>query len=136
MKKLIIVLFFFALISPVFVLSEDIDHPSWYYVNVPVERVIPTVFGYVVQYRSSSSVIATVGIPIDWFTDQASKAELRYIYAPRGWPTMSIFYSDGEFSHVRLYVHRSRSHQTWGYVPAGTDVSRFFGDGETFNIQF
>ena len=136
MKKLIVVLFFFALISPVIVLSEEIDHPKLYYINVPVERIFPTASGYVVQYRNSTNLVGTVGIPIEWFTNSGGKAERVHLDNPRGWPTMTVFYSDGEFSHVRLYVHSSRSHQTWGTVPMGADVSRFFGDGESFNLQY
>ena len=136
MKKLIVVLFFFAIVSPIFILADQVDHPKLYYINVPVERIIPTGSGYLVQYRNSTSIISTIGIPINWFTDAASKAEMVHLDNPRGWPTMTVFYSDGEFSHVRLYIHRSRSHQTWGNIPMGTDVARFFGDGETFNIQY
>ena len=136
MKKVIIILVFLALISPVFAQNTTGDYPHLYYVNVPVERIFPTSSGYIVQYRSSSNVIGTIGIPIEWFNASASKAEFVHLDNPRGWPTMSIFYNNGEFSHVRLYFHRSRSHQTWSTIPNGTDVSRFFGDKEAFNIQF
>jgi len=136
MKKLIFVLVLFALIIPVFAQSNSSELPRVYYTNVPVERVIPTTQGYIIQYRSTSSIIATIGIPIDWFQSAASKADIVQLVSGHDWPSMSVFYKDGEFSHVRLYVHRSKAHTTWGSVPQGTDVSRFFGDGESFNIQY
>jgi len=135
MKKLIIVTIFLALISPVFAQSiSDGNESNMYYVNVPVERVYPTGKGYVVQYRKGMGV-ATVGIPNEWFTDAASKAEL--ITLPRGatWPTMTVFYREGEFSHVRLYVHPAKSHPTWSSVSQSTDVSRYF-ESDTIVLEF
>ncbi|MCL2759440.1 MAG: hypothetical protein FWD22_04445 [Treponema sp.] len=133
MKKLIFVLVFLAFISPVF--AED-SEATIYYINVPVEKIIPSKEGYIVQYRSSSSVIATVGIPNEWFYDAASVAEKVRLGVASDWPTMSIFYLDGKFSHLKLYVHPVKSHQTWGSVPQGTDLSRFFTDKESFKIRF
>ena len=135
MKKIIIVLVFLALIIPAFAQSNSSELPNLYYFNFPVERIIPTTLGYIVQYRSASAIIATIGIPIEWFQDAASRADKIQLHSGRDWPSMSVFYADGEFSHVRLYVHRSNAHQTWGNIPQGTDVSRFFGDGDSFNLQ-
>jgi len=133
MRKFIFVLFLIALITPVF--AQDVGDRSLYYVNVPVERIYPTSEGYIVQYRNSS-IIATTGIPNEWFTASAGKAEMLSLPPGRDWPTMSVFFRDGEFSHLKLYVHRSKGHWTWGNIPVGTDLSRFFGDKETFNFQF
>ena len=135
MKKLLIVLFLFALIIPVFAQNNSREPARLYYINVPVERIFPSLEGYIIQYRSSASVIATVGIPIEWFNAAAGKAQIKHLAAASDWPTMSVFYSEGEFSHVRLYVHRSRTHQTWGTIPQGTDVARFFGDRDSLSLQ-
>ncbi|MDR0302213.1 MAG: hypothetical protein LBI04_07885 [Treponema sp.] len=140
MKKLIIVLFFLALVSPVFAQNNSNDeegNPNVYYANVPVEKIYLAGTGYVVQYRMSTSQIGTIGIPYSWFTDAASTAEL--VRLPKGpnWPNMSIFYKDGNFSHIRLYVHGHKSHQTWGVTPQGADVSRYFPeDKDSFNFKF
>jgi len=138
MKKLIIVLFFLALITPVFAQTTSPENPaSLYYVNVPVEKVIVTSTGYIIQYRTASNVLAIVGLPNSWFTDAASCAELLKLPSASDWPTMSIFYKDGKFSHVRLYVHPAKSHWTWGSVPMGTNVSSYFTDDpESFKIQY
>jgi hypothetical protein len=106
-----------------------------YYINVSVEKIYPTNQGYVVLYRTQRG-IGTIGIPNRWFVEAAGRADV--VRLPRGasWPTMSIFYNDGEFSHVRLYVHSHKSHTTWGSMPQGTNVSRFFPEEDTFDIQF
>jgi len=148
MKKIFLMLFLSALIAPVFAQSSSADAGSIFCINVPVERIYITSQGYVVQYRSSSSILATIGIPIAWFGNaiyshgstsyggSANKAEVVRLPSVGDWPTMSVFYMDGEFSHIRLYVHQLKSHPTWGSIRQGTDVSRFFGDGETFDIRY
>jgi hypothetical protein len=137
MKKFTIVLVFLALISPVFGQNNSgNDSNNIYYVNVPVERVYPSSEGYIVQYRTGSgSIVATVGIPLSWFRDASGCAELLRLPSGGDWPTMSVFYVDGKFSHVRLYVHPVKSHVTWGSIPQGADLSGFFTDQESFDIR-
>ncbi|MDR0442268.1 MAG: hypothetical protein LBH44_02540 [Treponema sp.] len=137
MKKIIIALFILALALPVFAqkISEE-NSSDVYYVNLTLEKVYPSKDGYVLQYRRGVNGIGYIGIPNEWFTDAASKAEL--IALPRGknWPTVTVFYKHGEFSHIRLYVHKSKAHPTWGNVPQGADVSRHFKDAENFKLEF
>jgi len=152
MKKIIIVLIFLALISPVFAQEEEKPdrraadpfyainntrnrEENFYYFNVSVEKVYPTKEGYVVQYLCASSTIATVGIPNEWLANAAGRAEIIILPVPSDWPTMTVFYVDGKFSHVRLYVHPAKSHLTWGNIPQGADVSKFFSK-DSFNLQF
>ena len=137
MKRLLIVLIFLVLVSPLF--AQTISEPNrsdTYYVNLTIERVIPTGQGYIIQYRTGTHGIATVGIPNEWFTDAASRAELIQLPRGRNWPSMSLFFKEGQFSHIRLYVHRAKGHETWGSIPQATDLSRFFLDADNFNFQF
>jgi len=136
MKKLIVVFIFLAVISPVFSQNNSGNSTSdIYYVNISVERVYPTSKGYLVQYRKGNS-ITTIGLPGEWFSSAAGKAEILQLPRGRNWPTMSVFYRDGEFSHLRLYVHRSKGHQTWGSVPQSADVSRYFENTDTITIEY
>jgi len=135
MKKIIVLLFIGAIISPLFAQTvSDENSSNMYYVNVSVEKVYPTRRGYIIQYyRGGIKDFGIISLPNDWFTDAASKAELITLPPGRNWPTMTIFYKDGEFSHVRLYVHRNKRHQTWGNVPLPADVSGYF---ENIEMQF
>jgi len=149
MKKLFIVLTFLALTSSVFAQEGKPDNSdpfyainntsnigeSFYYINVRVEKIYPSSQGYVIQYRSSTDTVSTIGIPNEWFTDAASKAEIVRLPQASDWPTMSVFYKNSEFSHVRLYVHPAKSHLTWGNIPQGINVDRFFSDKD-FKLQF
>jgi len=135
MKKIFAVLFVLAVISPVFAQQKD-DQKSFYYINVPVEKIYPSGVGYIIKYRSSTTQISTIGIPNEWFYDSAGNAQLVKLPLASDWPTMTVFYSEGKFSHVRLYTHPHKSHWTWGNIPQGTDVSSFFTDKESFKLQF
>jgi len=137
MKKLLIILIFTAVISPVFSQDNTRDATgNMHYINVQVERIFYTGQGYVVQYRKGVNQIGTIGIPYDWFTAAGGKAEILKLPAGGNWPSMSVFYKDGAFSYVRLYVHSQRTHQTWSVVPQGADVSRHFKEPEDFKIEF
>ncbi|MDR0501806.1 MAG: hypothetical protein LBH16_00645 [Treponema sp.] len=140
MKKIIITLIIFtvvwpAVFSPVFAQSDSEDN-KLYYVNVHLEKVYPSGKGYIVQYRKGINQIGTIGIPNEWFSAAASKAELVNLPPGRNWPTLSIFYKNGEFSHCRLYVHVNRGHPTWGNIPQSMDVSSYFQDPEKLNIVY
>ena len=140
MKKFIFVLVFIAVFAtgaPVFAQSLPTDKESeFYYVSISLETIWPYRSGYIVQYRKGSQGVGRVYLPYEWFTDAASKAEI--ITLPRGnsWPSMSVYYKNGEFSHVRLYVHSWRSHQTWGNVPQTVNIDHEFDNIETLFIDF
>jgi len=159
MKKLIIALVLLAVLSPLFAQNNKEELPNLYYINVPVEKIYPSGKGYIIQYLKNTGIMGTVGIPNEWFIYSkntggqpesgtaaaslqyvaAGKAEIVTLPSGRNWPTLTVFYKDGEFSHIRLYVHRDKSHSTWGNIPQGSDVSRysrFFEDTETLKIEY
>ncbi|MCL2066822.1 MAG: hypothetical protein FWG99_05100 [Treponema sp.] len=142
MKKLVIVLIILigmAICLPVFAQDSSDNRYSdtdIYYVNIPVEKIYTTSYGYIVLYRKGVNQIGRVAIPNEWFMLSAGKSEI--ITLPRGknWPSMSVFYKDGEFSHVRLYVHRVKSHETWGNLSIVADVRGMFEGVETLQLEF
>ena len=138
MRKLIILLFIGAIVSPLFAQTISEENTSkFYYHTVSVEKVYPTRRGYIIQYyRGGLHAFGTLSIPNEWFTAAAGKAEMVTLPPGKNWPTMTLFFKDGEFSHVRLYVHKNRRHQTWGNVPLPADVSMYFEDTDNPKIKF
>ena len=134
MKKLIFAVVFIALFtlgSPVFAqrIPEEMES-DLYYVNLTLDRIWPAREGYIVQYRKGFYRHGRAFLPFDWFTDVSGRGEIITLPRGRSWPSMSVFYVNGEFSHVRLYVHRLQTHRTWGNVPQ----YRSF-EGEFDNLQ-
>ena len=140
MKKLIIAavlaVSLFA-VFPVFAQSDKEGKDSeYYYVNISLEKIWPYRAGYIVQYRKGINQFGRSYLPIEWFTNAAGKGEIINLPKGQAWPTMSVYYKDGEFSHVRLYVHPWRSHQTWGNVPQNVNIDSRFKDVDTIEIEF
>ena len=138
MKKLILTIIFlcgFAAISPLFAEISEKNRSEFYYVNIPVEKIFLYRSGYVVQYRQGINKIGTVYIPHEWFTYAAGKAEQVLLPGGREWPTMSVYYKEGEFSHLRLYIHKWKGHSTWGVVPMNVNIDDRF-DVDTLELEF
>lgn len=140
MKKLIITLLFLTVIGAGQSLFAQTIPPEqsseFYYVNVHLEKVYPTRLGYILLYRKGVNEMGRVAVPNEWFTRAGSQSELITLPKGKNWPSLSIFYKDGEFSHLRLYVHPFRGHETWGNVPLSADISGFFENVDTIKIEY
>jgi hypothetical protein len=115
-------------------ISED-KKSEFYYVNTTIEKIFPYRKGYVVQYRKNLIEIGRVYLPVEWFTDAASKGEIVRLGPGREWPSLSIYYKNGEFSHVRLYV-RPLSHQSWGNIPLTVNLDSYFEDVNDVRLEY
>ena len=140
MKKIIltvVIIVAFAAMQPLY--SQTIskaNESEHYYVNVPLEKIFIARDGYVVMYRKGVNSLAKAYIPYEWFTNVASKGELIMLPPGANWPSLTVYYKDGEFSHIRLYVHRVRGHSTWGVVPPYAKIDDNFKDVETLELEF
>ncbi|MDR0316480.1 MAG: hypothetical protein LBH97_06230 [Treponema sp.] len=141
MKKLIAMTIFAAFLIvgiPVFAQSFPSEYESeFFYVNVSVEKVSPYRAGYVIQYRKGvTGQIAYVYLPGEWFDAAAGKGEVITLPSGTAWPSLSVYYRNGEFSHVKLYVHRWRGHETWGNIRQTVNIDDRFENIETIRLQF
>ncbi|MDL2229357.1 hypothetical protein LJC14_03820 [Treponema sp. OttesenSCG-928-L16] len=99
-----------------------------YYVSVPVEKVYPYRAGYVILYRKGVNQLSRLYLPIEWFSGTAGKADLIRLGPGKTWPYITIYYRNGEFSHLRLYVRREMAHESWGNIPFGTNLDEQFAN--------
>ena len=140
MKRLVVAVVLALLItagSPVFAQRIPAGSESeYYYVSVSLEKIWPYRMGYVVQYRRGPYNIGRAYLPAEWFTNAASQGEIIILPAGNAWPSMTVYYRNGEFSHVRLYVHRMHTHQTWGNVPQNVNIDSEFDRIDTINLRF
>ena len=140
MKKIIIAAVVLASLAagfPVFAAdSKEGKESEFYYKSISLEKIWPYQKGYVVQYRKGLNSIGRAYIPSEWFTMTASKGEIINLPPGNSWPSMSVYYKNGEFDHVRLYVHRLRSHQTWGSIPQNVNIDDRFENLDTLDIKY
>jgi len=141
MKKLAfaaVVLVFLFVGLPVFAQSQGQGRieSDLVYINVSLERIWPHRLGYVVQYRIPGGRVARAYIPGEWFTSGDQRGEMNVLPRGNSWPSMSVFFREGEFSHVRLNVHRSVTHNSWGHLPSNVNIDGRFEGVEAIELQF
>ena len=105
-----------------------------YYVNVPLEKVYPYRLGYVVLFRKGNNTLGRAYIPYEWFKFTVRKAELIQLGDGPAWPSMSVFFKEGDFHFVRLYVSKRAGHLTWGNIPANVNLDDYFKDVKGIDI--
>jgi hypothetical protein len=116
--------------------SQDDKESGYYYVNVPVEKVYPYRKGYVVLYRKGVNQMARAYLPLEWFTATAGKGDLIRLRSGTSWPYLTVYYKDGAFSHVRLYVRREAGHETWGNIPLTVNIDDRFENVDDLKLEF
>jgi hypothetical protein len=123
--------------APLFAQEISKEHTSeYFYVNVPLEKIYPYDKGYVVTYRKGVNQLTQAYLPLEWFTEAAGKGELVVLPPGTNWPSLTVYYKAGEFSHVRLYIHRLKSHETWGNIPLNVNIDDRFENVDTITLEF
>jgi hypothetical protein len=107
-----------------------------YYINVPLEKIYPSRLGYLVLFRKGNNALGRAYIPYEWFKFTVRKAEMVQIGDGPTWPCMSVFYKEGAFHSVRLYVAKRGSHITWGNIPSNVNLDEHFQNVESIDLGF
>ena len=124
-----------GIVPPLFA-QDRAQESEYYYLSTPIEKIYVHREGYVVTYLTQSRQWAQVYIPHDWFTIPTGKAEKILIGPGSTWPSLTVFYQYGVFSHIRLVLRRDTGHQTWGVVPLYVDISENFRGVNEIHLEF
>ncbi len=97
-----------------------------YYKSIPLRKIWMHPLGYVIQFFNSKSQISDIYVPLTWFNKGIeSKADIIY-GADRSYPYAVIFWVDGKFDHIKLYVLDNYESLTWGVLESVTDLTSRF----------
>lgn len=100
------------------------QQPKSYVRSVSIMKVLSHSMGYKLLYLKSSMEVGELYIPYDWFK-AGGKAEVVF-GGDRAYPYFSVFYKDGEFSFIRLYLKDNIKDVSWGrLVPREGDSAKF-----------
>jgi hypothetical protein len=99
---------------------------AFYPVRLDVVKVYSHADGYRVIYRKGGASVADVYIPARWFVS-GGKAELVRGNDP-SYPYMTVFYKNGSFDHLRLYVLADQNDSTWGLLSPADGAGKFNSD--------
>ncbi len=105
---------------------------AFYPVRVDVVKVYTHGDGVLVIYRKGSADIGQCYIPARWFISGGKAEQVRGNDA--SFPYMSVFYKDGKFSHLRLYVKADSHDPMWGVLPPEDGKGKF--DSDEFSIEY
>lgn len=89
----------------------------YYTRSVVITRVFPHKMGYKVFYMSNDLINKEAYLPSSLFIEQKDKTLERsklFTGNDKAYPYMTIFWKDGNFSHVKLYLKASYADISWG----------------------
>ena len=132
MKRLLITISFFLLIGIGLFAQSNVS--DYYVRSVPIERIYHHADGYRIVYLRSNMQIAVIHVPLDWLRKPGGKGQLVQGEDP-SYPYFSVFYENGEFSHVRIYVKKDLRDPSWGDLDPEIDISDRF-QIETLDVKY
>ncbi|HDQ13672.1 MAG TPA: hypothetical protein ENN41_02515 [Sediminispirochaeta sp.] len=113
------------------------EQSEYFVKTVPISKVYMHNLGYRIVYEKNDFDIGVLYIPNDWFDlsgQEEPKAELLMTREPEV-PYFSVFWKNGEFSHIRLYLHKSLTHGSYGSLKNPESMNDQF-DVETLALEF
>ena len=108
---------------------------EYYYFSFDIEKIYVHRLGYIVSYRQGLQT-SRAYLPAEWFTDVGGRGEVIMLNTGNEWPSFTVFYKNGEFSHVKLRLRRDRGHLTWGVVPQHLNMDEYFQGIDEITLQF
>lgn len=114
--------------------TTDGEDTSLYPMTVYLNTVYKHSLGYKIEYNDTELYFKEAYLPGRWFTAAAGKGEIVYSM-DKSVPYMVVYYIDGEFHHLRLFVPQSPYHTAWDQLPSGVDLEEEFST-ETLNIEY
>ncbi|GHV72913.1 hypothetical protein AGMMS49940_02150 [Spirochaetia bacterium] len=142
MKKTLFMTTLLIILVGILPLMAQENTAETYALTVSLEKVYPYRKGYIVKYRKGISQMVDAYLPYEWFkkpdakSAEPPKGELILMGSGSDWPHLTIFYKNGAFDHLRLYVRKERSHETWGSVPLEVNIDDRFENVEGITLEF
>lgn len=95
-----------------FMLSSQAKSP-YYTRSVIITRVYPHKLGYKVLYMTNELKNKSIYLPKTIFSDSNDGSDI-ILGLDKSYPYMQIFWKNGEFSHVKLFLKSDFNDITWG----------------------
>ncbi len=110
------------------------EQPKVYVKSVPILKIFSHPEGYKVLYMKSDMKVGEFYIPHGWLSKAGGKAEMVFGRNP-SYPYFSVFYRDGKFDYVRLYVIDDVKDLSWGILRKTEASNAAFGV-DTLQIEY
>lgn len=105
-----------------------------YVKTVPILKILTCSAGYKVLYVKSDMQVGMIYLPLSWFGKAGGQAEIVFGKDP-SYPYFSVFYKDGKFDFIRLYLIDDVKDLSWGILKkTEEELNRFKVD--TLKIEY
>jgi hypothetical protein len=106
------------------------DESPYYARSFLIEKIYPHTLGWKVLYITSRMSYATTYLPLKWFSQSATKngvqAKGEIIRGNQpAYPYMIVFWNEGKFSHVRLFLKEDMRDISYGMINPNQDTAPF-----------
>ena len=93
--------------------------------TIPIVKIYGHQFGYKIVYSTSNLRLHTMYVPNRWFVRAGSKGQVVWGDSPE-YPYFTVFWRNGEFNLIRLYVHQNLGNSSWGILRGGEELRQLF----------
>ncbi len=139
MKKLLVVLIFTLGLTGLLSATES----TLYAKALPIQKITSYQQGYKVVYFTAHGDLQAIWVPLDWFyqvnnyrtSDGFVKAEIVRGTGPK-YPFLQIFWKDGKFHHLRLFVVDDYNDISWGTANLAENAAAKFDPAKDPDFQF
>ena len=134
MKKWVVLLSLIILATVTYSAWSESVESEYYVKTVLIHKIYHHTQGFRVVYETQDLKLKDTFIPYSWFKNPQNpdpdnwKAEVVYGDMPE-YPYYNIYWKNGQFSHIRLFLRNKRTHPSWGTLK---DPDRYT---ENFNID-
>jgi hypothetical protein len=143
MKKITLLLFVVVMMAAVPLAAQEAQETGSYFsVTIPAYKIYPHAKGYVFTYRKNSTETARLFFPREWFrrslvsNEEPAKGILKILDKNDVWPRIALFYRNGQFSYVKLYVRPEVTHESWGSTVSGITFDAEFENADPPVLNF
>jgi hypothetical protein len=110
------------------------DESELFVKTIPITKIYTHRLGYKIVFPAGQLRSGESYLPYEWFRGAGSKGEIVW-GGHHSIPYVSIFWQNGEFHHLRLYLNRDSSDPSWGTLTDSPELSRNF-DVETIRLEY
>ena len=134
MRKLVVCCVMVFLLASTLLSFSQQNTQDVFYKHAQIVKIYTHMLGYKVVYRKSNLRLGEFFVPMNWFKNSGGKGEIVWGSKP-SYPYFSVFWVDGKFNHIRLYVVSNVNSHTWGVLEGGKELIEDF-QIEELNIEF
>jgi hypothetical protein len=123
--------------------QEQEEEERLFCVTIPAYKIYLHPKGYIFTYRKNSIETGSLFFPYEWFRiepgankELAKGVMIKLRSGNSIWPKVSIFYRNGEFSYVKLYVRQEVGHESWGLRPLVDNFDAAFENADPPILEF